>query len=86
MVRGRPARRKTQAAVRDGQAALRSTLDHTLLQVRHIHSAAVVAVAALRRQNCELDGDIASVLQRSVCDSLAELLDRLEAGSGNPHR
>ena len=80
MVRDRPRRRRAKA-VRQSQPRLRTALGPTILQLRHVHSAAIVAVAALRRQNCELDGDIASVLQRSVCDRLAEQLEKLEAAS-----
>jgi hypothetical protein len=58
---------------------LRSALDHTILQLRQVHSPAIVAVAALRRQNCELDEDIASVLQHCVCDRLQDQLEKLQA-------
>jgi hypothetical protein len=50
-----------------------------VLHLRHVRSAAVVAVAALRRQNCELDADIAVLLQRCVCDPLDDQLEKLEA-------
>jgi hypothetical protein len=49
--------------------------------VRHLHqiqSAVVVAVAALRHQNCELDVDIANVLQRGVADRIQDQIDQLE--------
>jgi hypothetical protein len=39
----------------------------------------VVAVAALRQQNCELDEDVATVLQRSVADRIQDQIERLEA-------
>jgi hypothetical protein len=39
----------------------------------------VVAVAALKQQNCELDDDIATVLQRSVADRIQDQIERLEA-------
>jgi hypothetical protein len=35
-------------------------------------------VAALRQQNCELDEDVARVLQRSVADRLQDQIERLE--------
>jgi hypothetical protein len=53
--------------------------------LRHLHqiqSAVVVAVAALRQQNCELDADISSVLQRSVADRIQDQIERLERLSG----
>jgi seryl-tRNA synthetase len=53
-------------------------LADVLLHLRHVQSAVVVSVAALRRQNCELDEDIATVLQRSVADRLHEAMERLE--------
>jgi len=49
--------------------------------LRHLHqiqSAVVVAVAALRHQNCELDLDISNVLQRSVADPIQDQIERLE--------
>lgn len=49
--------------------------------LRHLHqiqSAVVVAVAALRHQNCELDVDISNVLQRSVADRIQDQIDQLE--------
>jgi hypothetical protein len=49
--------------------------------LRHLHqiqSAVVVAVAALRHQNCELDVDISNVLQRSVADRIQDQIERLE--------
>ncbi len=56
----------------------RAQLADVLLQLRQIQSAVVVSVAALKRQNCELDEDIATVLQRSVADRLHDQIDRLE--------
>jgi hypothetical protein len=38
-----------------------------------------VSVMALRRQNAELDEDIASVLHLHACDSLDMEIDKLEA-------
>jgi len=56
----------------------RAQLADVLLHLRQIQSAVVVSVAALRRQNCELDEDIATVLQRSVADRLHDQIDRLQ--------
>lgn len=57
---------------------IRAQLGEVVLHLRQIQSAVVVAVAALRRQNSDLDEDIASVLQRSVADRIQEQVDRLE--------
>jgi len=59
--------------------SLRGELGAVVAQLRNVQSAAVVAVAALKQQNCELDEDIATVLQRSVADRLHEQIERLEA-------
>ena len=59
--------------------SLRHSLSGTILHLRHVQSAVVVAVAALRRQNCELDEDIATLLPRCVCDRIEDQLDELEA-------
>jgi hypothetical protein len=56
----------------------RSQLGEVVAHLHHIQSAVVVAVAALRQQNCELDEDIAAVLQRSVADRLHDQIERLE--------
>lgn len=54
-------------------------LAEVILQLRQIQSALTVAVAALKQQNCELDADIANVLQRSGADKLYEQAEKLEA-------
>jgi hypothetical protein len=56
--------------------------------LRHLHqiqSAVVVAVAALRHQNCELDVDISNVLQRSVADRIQDQIQQLVL-LGKSHR
>jgi hypothetical protein len=58
--------------------SLRSQLGEVTLHLRAVQSAVVVAVAALKQQNCELDEDIATVLQRSVSDRLQDQIERLE--------
>jgi len=58
--------------------SIQAQLGDMLLQLRQAQSAVVVAVAALRQQNCELDEDIATVLQRSVADRLHDQIERLE--------
>lgn len=59
--------------------SVRNELGQVISQLRQVQSAVVVAVAALKQQNCELDEDIATVLQRSVADRLHEQIERLEA-------
>ncbi|HEY6922484.1 MAG TPA: hypothetical protein VI653_03370 [Steroidobacteraceae bacterium] len=59
--------------------SVRNELGQVVSHLRQVQSAVVVAVAALRQQNCELDEDIATVLQRSVADRLHEQIERLEA-------
>ena len=54
-------------------------LAQVISQLQQVQSAVAVAVAALRQQNCELDEDIATVLQRSVADRLHEQIERREA-------
>ena len=59
--------------------SLRGELGAVVTQLQNVQSAAVVAVAALKQQNCELDADIATVLQRSVVDRIHDQVERLEA-------
>jgi hypothetical protein len=58
---------------------IRGELGEVVLHLRQVQSAVVVTVAALKQQNCELDADIAAVLQRSVADRLHDQIERLEA-------
>ena len=58
--------------------SMRSQLGEVALHLRAVQSAVVVAVAALKQQNCELDEDIATVLQRSVADRIQDQIERLE--------
>ena len=78
MVRGRP-KQRNGGAIHRRLPRREPALHEVILHLRHVHSAVVVAVAALRRQNCELDADIASLLQRCVCDRLDDQLEKLEA-------
>jgi hypothetical protein len=59
--------------------SMRRQLGEVVLHLRQVQSAVVVAVAALKQQNCELDEDIATVLQRSVADRIQDQIERLEA-------
>jgi hypothetical protein len=58
--------------------SMRAQLGEVALHLRQVQSAVVVAVAALKQQNCELDADIATVLQRSVADRIQDQIERLE--------
>ena len=68
---------------RTRRAARARSLEHALsgavVRLRQVQSTVAVAVAALRRQNCELDEDIATLLQRCVCDRIEDQLHELEA-------
>jgi hypothetical protein len=59
--------------------SMRAQLGEVVLQLRQVQSAVVVAVAALKQQNCELDEDIATVLQRSVADRIQDQIEKVEA-------
>lgn len=52
-------------------------LEEALARLAEIRSLVVMAAAALRQQNCELDGDVARVLQRSVAGGIADQIERL---------
>ena len=58
--------------------SMRAQLGQVVLHLRAVQSAVVVAAAALKQQNCELDEDIATVLQRSVADRIQDQIERLE--------
>ncbi len=53
--------------------------EEVIPRLRHVRAAVIVAVAALRHQNCELDEDVACLLQRCVCDPLDDQIRSLEA-------
>jgi hypothetical protein len=65
-------------AARSATRATPQALGEVLRHLHQIQSAVVVAVAALRHQNCELDADISNVLQRSVADRIQDQIERLE--------
>jgi len=70
--------RSRAGAVRSGAGAMRSQLREAVLRLRQVQSAVVVAVAALRQQNCERDEDIAVLLQECVADRVQDQIDQLE--------
>jgi methyl coenzyme M reductase subunit C-like uncharacterized protein (methanogenesis marker protein 7) len=59
--------------------SMRSQLGEVVTHLRQVQSAVVVAVAALKQQNCELDADIATVLQRSVADRIEDQIEQVES-------
>ena len=59
--------------------SMRGQLGEVALHLRQVQSAVVVEVAALKQQNCELDEDIATVLQRSVADRIQDQIERVES-------
>jgi hypothetical protein len=78
MAAGKPIPR-SQAAKMSRSQVIKAQLKDILLQLEHVQSAVVVAVAALRQQSCELDEDIAAVLQRNVAERLHDQIEKLEA-------
>jgi len=61
-----------------GEGVLSAGVAELVLHLRQIQSAAAVSAAALRRQQSELDEDVANVLQRSVVDRIEDQIERLE--------
>ncbi len=62
---------------RVGPAATARALQEARLRLGEIRALVVVAAAALRQQNCELDADIACLLQRTVASAIADQIERL---------
>jgi hypothetical protein len=70
-------------------AAVAPRLDEVIAYLTEIRSAVVVAAAALRQQNCELDADVALLLQRAVAGGIGDQiarLRRLRGERGGPGR
>jgi predicted MarR family transcription regulator len=63
--------------IRAVSAEARSALEEALARLTEVRSMVVVAAAALREQNADLDADIARLLRRSVADGIAEQIERL---------
>lgn len=59
------------------KSSLLPRLRAAALHLEQIQSVVVVAVAALRQQNCEIDADVANLLQRGVSDDLHEQIAAL---------
>jgi hypothetical protein len=71
--------RKAVGISAPGMPPLGRQVGDVMMYLRRVQSVAVVSVAALKHQNCELDGDIAIVLQRNVVDAIQDQLERLES-------
>jgi hypothetical protein len=54
----------------------RAHLEDLVLRLEVLRSAVSICASALRHQNCEIDEDVACVLQRNVGDRLGEEIDR----------
>jgi hypothetical protein len=78
MAAGKPMSRSQTAKVSKSQV-MKTQLKDILLHLEQAQSAVVVAIAALRQQSCELDEDIAAVLQRNVAERLHDQIEKLEA-------
>lgn len=74
-----PQKSPAERRARKDKQPLTRQLKDMLLQLQQAQSAVMVAVAALRGQACDLDEDIARVLQRAVAERLNEQMDLLEA-------
>ena len=78
--RGRPAARAKAARSRVlDQERLQEALEDHIRGLNQAMSAVIVSVAALRRQNCDIDEDIARVLERSAADRLDIEIEKVQA-------
>src|SRR5687768_15407005 len=58
---------------------LQEALTDHILGLEVAMSAVIVSISALRRQNCDIDADIARVLERSAADRLDVEIERLQS-------
>ena len=77
VARGKVARSKAL----DGERMQDALEDH-IRGLNQAMSAVIVSVAALRRQNCDIDEDIARVLERSAADRLDIEIEKLQVFVG----
>ncbi|MDA8350144.1 MAG: hypothetical protein M0038_15320 [Pseudomonadota bacterium] len=63
--------------IRAMRAGARSALEEALARLTEVRSMVVIAAAALREQNGDLDVDVARMLRRSVADGITEQIERL---------
>jgi hypothetical protein len=61
-----------------GVPRVRTHLTELVVRLRLAQSAVATCVAALRQQNCELDEDVARLLQRCAADVLGEQIEETE--------
>jgi len=59
-------------------ARVRAHLAQLVDRLELARATVVSSAAALRHQNCELDADVANVLQRHVSETLGTEIERLE--------
>jgi hypothetical protein len=59
-------------------APLEARLTELVTELELARAAVVASAAALRHQNCEIDADIARVLQRRIGDVLGAQIERTE--------
>jgi hypothetical protein len=59
--------------------ALRSRINDVILRLGQVQSAATVSALALRKQNADCDGDVASVVRHSVIDPIQNEIEELES-------
>ncbi|MGH8260685.1 MAG: hypothetical protein ACREUG_13485 [Steroidobacteraceae bacterium] len=70
--------RPREHLVAPGMPRMREHLVELIGRLRLAHSAATTSAAALRLQNCELDEDVARLLQRCVSDVLGEQIEETQ--------
>ncbi len=73
------ARAKAAPATKRNPRTLQAALTDHLRGLEVAMSAVIVSVSALRRQNCEIDEDIARVLERSAADRLDVEIEKLQS-------
>lgn len=73
------ARAKSAPATKSNPRTLHGALTDHLRGLEVAMSAVIVSVSALRRQNCEIDEDIARVLERSAADRLDVEIEKLQS-------
>lgn len=56
---------------------VRTALEDTLRRLELVRSTSTICVSALRYQNCELDEDVAILMQRNVADTVGEEIEKL---------
>lgn len=70
--------RPRERVVPQGAARVRSHLKELMDRLQLARSAVAASVVTLRQQNCELDQDVARLLQRCAADVLGEQIEETE--------